>query len=508
MSGPPDDQSQPTAGAAVDEAWPGDYPGTEEVPVVNWPVLWRERLRHRVRTSDHYRWWVLGTALTGNFAAGFTITILAVAITPIAEDLGTSKASLSWIITAPMLTLALATPLFGKLGDVYGHRRVYLIGFSAFAVVAGFTATAWSAASIIGFRALGALAGSATGPTSMALIMQAFPEEDRVKAMGWWSLVGAGAPVIGLVVGGPVVDAFGWRWIFIAQAPIAFVAVLVAAFVLHETPRKERQPIDIGGASLLGLATVAALVGLQRGGGESWTDPIALALLALFAPVLLTLFVRVERRVEHPLLPLDFFGRKNFTAALVAAGAVNFAYMGGFMLAPRLVQDVFAYTVATTAYAMLVRPLVFSVVAPAAGYLTVRVGERVTAVTGTACVVASMLLFSFGAREGVVGLVFAGLAVSGFGLGVASPSLSSSVANAVDAGSLGIASATYSMVSQIGVVAGIQVLTTIEASRSGASGFATAYMVGGVIGIIAVVGAAFVRSADRTVYPATQPATR
>ncbi len=501
MSGPSDDPSERLEDASADELWPGDYPGTEEVPVVNWPALWRERLRHRVRTSDRYRWWVLGTALTGNFAAGFTITILAVSITPIAEDLGTSKASLSWIITAPMLTFALATPLFGKFGDVYGHRRVYLIGFSAFAAIAGLTATAWSAAAIIGFRALGALAGSATGPTSMALIMQAFPEEDRVKAMGWWSLVGAGAPVIGLVVGGPVVDAFGWRWIFIAQAPISFLAVLVAALVLHETPRKERQPIDLVGALLLGLTTISALIGLQRGGGDGWTDPLALALLGIVAPVLLALFVRVEGRVQHPLLPLAFFRKKNFTTALVAAAAANFAYMGGFMLAPRLVQDVFGYTVTMTAYAMLVRPLVFSVVAPAAGYMAVRVGERVTAVTGTACVVVSMVLFSVGASAGLVGFVFAGLALSGFGLGAASPSLSSSVANAVDAGSLGIASATHSMVSQIGVVAGIQVLTTIEASRPGADGFATAYMVGGAIAIIGVVGAAFVPSADRTNAP-------
>jgi len=497
VSGPPNDPSRLSPGAAEDGPWPGDLPGTEEVPVVNWPALWRERLRHRVRSSDHYRSWVLGAALTGNFAAGFTITILAVAITPIAEDLGTSKASLSWIITAPMLTLALATPLFGKLGDVYGHRRVYLIGFSVFAAVAGLTATAWSAAAIIGLRALGALAGSATGPTSMALIMQAFPEEDRVKAMGWWSLVGAGAPVIGLVAGGPVIEAFGWRWIFVAQCPMAFVAVLVAALVLHETPRKERQPIDVAGASLLGLATVSALVGLQRAGGESWADPLALALLVLLAPLLLSLFIRVEKRVAHPVLPLEFFRRKNFTTALVAAGATNFAYMGGFILAPLLVQDIFGLTVAMTAYAMLVRPLVFSVVAPAAGYLAVRIGERVTAVTGTACVVVSMLLFSFGARGDAIGLVFAALAISGFGLGVASPSLSSSVANAVESEDLGVASATYSMVSQIGVVAGIQVLTTVQASGSGAGGFTTAYLVGAAIGIIGVAAAVFVRSADR-----------
>lgn len=503
MPGPTDDRpadGERSSGAVRwpdDETFSSDIPGTEEVPVVNWPLIWRARLGDRVRESDRYRWWVLWAALTGNFAFGFTITILAVSVPTIAADLGGRESSLTWIVTGPLLTFALATPLFGKLGDVFGHRRVYLAGFAAFSVVAVLTAVAWDPASLIGFRVLGALAGSATGPSSMALIMRAYPESDRVKAMGWWSLVGAGAPVIGLVAGGPVVDTFGWRWIFVAQAPVSMLAVVLASVVLHETPRRSREPIDFAGAALLAASTITALLALQRGGGEGWLDPVALGLLAAVPPLLYR-FVRTEQRASHPLLPLGFFRRPNFTVALVALFAANFAYMGGFIVTPRLVQGVFGLSVATTAYVMLFRPLTFSVTAPIAGYLAVRVGERVTSVAGTVFVVLSMVALAIGARTEVLAFVFAGLVLSGLGLGVASPSLTSSIANAVDASDLGVANAAQAMVSQIGVVAGMQILTTVSDSGRGGAPFANAYLVGGAVAVVSIFAAWALRSADRS----------
>ena len=134
---------------------------------------------------------MLVTVLAGLFASGFTITIMAVSLKDIANELGASETSLTWVVTGPFLALALTMPLFGKLGDVYGHRRVYLLGFAGFTVGALLTAFAWSGAALIAIRVLGSIPGAATGPTSMALIMRAFPDDDRVKAMGWWALVGS-----------------------------------------------------------------------------------------------------------------------------------------------------------------------------------------------------------------------------------------------------------------------------------------------------------------------------
>jgi MFS family permease len=450
-----------------------EYPGGEEVPAVAWPMLLRDRLGRRARESDRYRWWVLWTALAGLFATGFTITILAVSLGDVARDLGASETALTWTVTGPFLALALSMPLFGKIGDVRGHRRVYLIGLAGFP-------------------------GAATGPASMALIMRAFPEEDRVKAMGWWSLVGAGAPVLGLVAGGPLVDAIGWRAIFLVQAPLALLALLVAIPILHETPRMEREPIDYPGALTLAVATVAALLGLSVGSQVGWTHPVVLGLFAV-APLAVAAFVGIERRAEHPLLPLRFFAERNFTASLVAQFMSNFGYMGGFIITPLLMEDVFGFTVAATSLAMICRPLSFSLSSPVAGYVAVRVGERSASVLGCVLVVVSLACFAAGAAGESLGLVFAALVLSGLGLGTSQPSLISSAANAVDTESLGVANAAQVMVTQIGVVAGIQVLSTIQGGASSTGSFTVAYLAGGVVAVLGVAGAVFVRSADRPV---------
>jgi EmrB/QacA subfamily drug resistance transporter len=475
-----------------------EYPGGEEVPAVAWPMLLRDRLGRRVRESDRYRWWVLWTALAGLFATGFTITILAVSLGDVARDLGASETALTWTVTGPFLALALSMPLFGKIGDVRGHRRVYLAGLAGFTVATFLTALAWDGASLIAIRSLGAIPGAATGPASMALIMRAFPEKDRVKAMGWWSLVGAGAPVLGLVAGGPLVDAIGWRSIFLVQAPLALVALLVAIPILHETPRMEREPIDYPGALTLAAATVAALLGLSVGSQVGWTHPLVLGLFAV-APFAAAAFVAIERRAEHPLLPLRFFAQRNFTASLVAQFLSNFGYMGGFIITPLLMEDVFGFTVAATSLAMICRPLSFSLSSPVAGYVAVRVGERSASVLGCALVAVSLVCFAAGAAGESLGLVFAALVLSGLGLGTSQPSLISSAANAVDTASLGVANAAQVMVTQIGVVAGIQVLSTIQGGGSSTGSFTVAYLAGGAVAVLGIVGATFVRSAERPV---------
>lgn len=473
-----------------------DAPGGEEIPVIAWPMLFRARISHRVRESDHYPWWVLVTVLAGLFASGFTITIMAVSLKDIAADLGTSETALTWVVTGPFLGLALTMPLFGKLGDVWGHRRIYLLGFLGFTIGAALTALAWSGLALIAIRVLGSIPGAATGPTSMALIMRAFPQDDRVKAMGWWALVAAGAPVIGLIAGGPIVDAIGWRWIFVAQVPLSLAALLVGVVILHETPRKAREPIDVAGAVTLGVATVSALLALTLGAQVGWGSPAVIGLLAL-APIGLWAFVRCERRASDPLLPLVFFRQRDFTASLVSQAATNFAYMGGFIITPLLMENRFGFSVAATSLAMVCRPLSNSIASPAGGYLAARIGERPAAVAGTFMVAVSMILFAFAASGHLLALVFAGLVLSGIGLGGSAPSLITVVANTVNPEDLGVANAAQQMVAMVGATAGIQVLSTIQGGSEAAGPFSAAYLLGGVVAVVGVVAACFVHSSRR-----------
>ncbi|HMR97105.1 MAG TPA: MFS transporter, partial [Microthrixaceae bacterium] len=217
-----------------------EAPGVDEEAVVPWSMLLRRRPTgpEEPGSGSDRPWLVTWTVLFGAFWVSSTITILAVSRPEIAQDLGASVESLVWLISGPTIAVALTGTTAGKLGDLHGHRRVYLIGMVGATVFVALTALAWSGPSLIAFRVLGATIGAATGPSSLALINRMFTPERRSRALGFWSLVVAGGPVVGLVAGGPLVEAFGWRVIFAVQAPLLAVATVVAFVVLPETGRR------------------------------------------------------------------------------------------------------------------------------------------------------------------------------------------------------------------------------------------------------------------------------
>src|SRR4051812_31668038 len=155
---------------------------------------------------------------------------------------------MTWVVTGPLLAFGITAPTFGKAGDIYGYRRLYVIGILASCVCSVLSVLAWSAGALIVFRTLGSLEGAATGAASVALICTVFRPDDRVKAMGFWSLVGAGGPVIGVAIGGPLIEQFGWRVIFAAQVPLQLIAVGAAFLILPDTARGIRQRFDWLGA--------------------------------------------------------------------------------------------------------------------------------------------------------------------------------------------------------------------------------------------------------------------
>jgi len=471
-----------------------------EAPIAPWPIRLRTRLTRRAQDSDRFRWWVLWTVLAGLFSVNVTFTIFAVALPRIARDFGTSTNTLTWVITGPLLAFGIVAPVLGKVGDLKGHRRMYLLGLAGASFFAGLSSLAWSAPALIVIRTLSAVVGAATGASSMALIFSEFSRDDRVKAMGWWSLVGAGGPVIGVAIGGPLIELVGWRWIFVAQVPLTLIALGLAFAVLRETPTGERQRLDWAGAGTLALGVSSLLFALNRGPDWGWSSPVVLAGFVL-GPLTLAAFVAIERRALHPLLPLDIVKRRNFSLPIGAQMFSNFAYMGGFILAPTLLARMFGYGESKIGFFVLARPLSFSIMAPIAGYLAVKVGERASAVTGTIVVAASMLAFASITPDAGDLFIIGALALSGIGLGIAQPSISSSVANSVSEEQLGIASAAQQLVTQVGLVAGIQLMSTIQASREATDGltgsFRASYLLGAGVCGLGVVCALFLRSAPR-----------
>src|SRR4051812_30053293 len=283
-----------------------------EVQVVPWPLLLKHKVTERVEAHPKYPWIVLATALFGLFSVGFTITVLSNSIPRIAHDLHSDESTLTWVVTAPLLAFAVFGPAAGKLADLRGQRRVYLYSLSGVCVFAGLTAIAPNAAALIACRAIGAAIGAAEGPASLAIINRTFPSERRAQAMGWWAMVGAGAPVIGVVAGGPAVQAFGWRWIFVAQVPLTLVTLFLAAAVLPEVAADRDSRFDLPGAATLGIGALSLLLAINRGPVAGWSSPLVVGGV-LLAVAMAIAFVAIERRASQPLLPLAYLRRRNFT---------------------------------------------------------------------------------------------------------------------------------------------------------------------------------------------------
>lgn len=429
---------------------------------------------------------MLVTALVGMFATTFPVTILTVSLADIADDFGASETLLTWVISAPMLASAVALPVMGRMGDLHGQRKVFLAGFASATAVAFLTGFAWTPLMLIGLRTVTQVIGAATQPTSMALIMRVFPKEERVRAMGWWSLVGAGAPAIGLAVGGPVVELVGWRFVFFAQAGLAVIPVVVAWLVLEETERARVDArFDVPGAVTMAFAAGGLMLALTQSAEWGWSHPAVVGGLVV-APIAGTLFVKVERRTSYPLLPLQLLGRRNFSATLISQFFAGSTYMGGFVMTPILMRQVFVWPLSTVALLMLLRPLTYSLSSPIGGRIGQAWGERPTAITGTTMLALAMAVYAAGSWLTAVPLVAAALVIQGLGNGMARPSLGAILANSVDDEDLGIASASQRMVHQIGNAFGITLLTAVYGGVATSGAFGRAYAVAFGLGIVAV----------------------
>ncbi len=437
---------------------------------LNWFSLVRRRVSARAERSPRYQWWALVALLAGLLSLNITFTVFVVALPTVKADFHTNLSVLAWASTGPLLAFGVAAPFFGKVGDLFGHRRLYQFGLLGAMVSAVLTATAPDVGTLLFARALDGVQGAATGTASMALILELFAPEDRVKALGWWSLVGAGGPVLGVTLGSPVIQYFGWRTLFWGQLVLLVVASAVVAVLLPSRRRVrdgDRRPswegMDwIGSWTLAGAITSGMLV-LSIGPIVGWSS-IGVGVAGALAVVLGAAFVWRELTFATPLVPTRYFSRRNFVFPMATKGFSSFAYFGGFFLFPLLMEQVFGYSVSQVGFLSVARPLVFAVSAPVAGYMTVRTGERATTLFGTCVLFASMVLFATLTLSSGLVVVLVALALSGLGMGVSMPATSAAMSNELAESEYGVMSAASLLAAQVGEVAGIQAVLTIQES--------------------------------------------
>jgi MFS family permease len=449
-------------------------------------------------TNPADRWVVLGVVMIGMFAFGTTTTVLAASLKPVAEGLDTSTTVLAWAITGPFLSLGIGNPVFGKLGDIYGRRRFYLGGMTVFALSTVASAFAPSAAMLIALRALAGMGAAASMPNGTAIILDSFSIAERPRALGVFNLIGTGAPAIGLVLGGPMIDAFGWRAVFGIYGGIAVGGLLLSLVIVPRDQGGARVPVDIAGSAALGTATLGLMLGMSIGERTSFAAPLTLGVLAL-CPVGIAWFIIAERRSAHPLVPLTYFTRPNFAGPLAGYFFAHIAYMGAFVVTPILLDDVFGYPLSVATSILLLRPLSFSLASPVGGRLTTLLGERRTSVWSAAVLAGSMGMFALGSSLEWIVLVVAALSISGVCLGACSPSYMSAVTDAAEPNELGLATGMLSTAAALGTVVGIQtaVLALGDGDPHTAADFRLPYLIGALAGGVMVIASSVMRPVAR-----------
>jgi MFS family permease len=462
-----------------------DSGGVDEISVIPWSRLLHRKVTRHV-TMTHRKATLL-VLLASVFTVSFTITLLVVSLKTVADDVGTSVSVMSWVITGPLLAFGVVGPAFGKAGDLWGHKRLFVYGLVGAGIFALGSAFAWNALSLIVLRTLSAASGSATGPAAMAYINRLFADDERVRPLGVWSFVTAGAPVLGVVAGTPLVEAFGWRVIFLIQVPLCLLGAALSQKLLPDTERQPDVRFDVKGSLTLGTGAVLVLLTINRGNSWGWVSvpTIGAGVLGVAA---LWLFYRIESRIDNALMPVKWLRMRNVAFPVITVGLMNVAYMGSFLLVPQMLENALDYTPSHIGWLVISRPLVFSLIAPMAGYIVGRLGERNTGVWGAFAIVAAMVILTtidVGVSDWVV---IAGLGLTGFGMGIAAPSLMSLLSASVETADMGVASAMQQLMSQMGAVLGGALMIAVH-DITESSGAVQSYSYGLYVGVVAAVGA-------------------
>jgi MFS family permease len=443
---------------------------------------------------ERRQWRILVAALSGVFVSLFPFLMVVAALSTIAEDLGTSESTLAWALTAPLLASAVLLPAAGRLGDLYGHRRVFLVGLSISGAFGLLAALAWDPWSLVVCRTISASAGTATSPAAIALVISAFADEDRPRVLGFWASSTAFAPAIGLLAGGPAVDAFSWRGLFVLQGAMVAVVLPLALTSLRETDRRTGIHFDLPGGAAVMAASGALVFGLDRSGHWSWGHP-AVLLAFLVVPVALLAFRTAERRARDPILPLALLRNRDFVGSCACELLIQISTNGGLFVLPNILGDHYGAGVTRTAFYLAPMPIGMALSAPYGGRLAQRLGERTCAVGGCIALVAAHAALLAGDSARHLWAVLLTWLVVGAANGIVRPAIASAAAAALSPQHYGAGMAATRMVSSIGAAAGITLVVSIL--PHGGTGGALAMFVGAAA--LSIVAAWYLRSVGEPV---------
>ncbi len=404
---------------------------------------------------NNLKWLVLITVIVGTFLGRLDQTIVNLALPKIITDFHVTVTQAGWVGTAYILANAVFVPIWGKLGDTIGRKKVYITGFVIFIIGSILAALAWNLPSLILFRVIQAIAGSADYPTAMAILAVTFPGKERAQALGIWSSVFGASAVVGPLIGGPLIDNFGWRSVFLINLPIGIIGTFMALAYITESKLPERiVKFDWLGAGTLAVALASLVLVLDQGTSWGWLSTnsfLAYVVTLVFGAI----FIFIEQYHPEPIVDLKFFKNVVFVNTLFNNFIVFMGLMGSIFLVPIFAQTFLGYSATQTGYLFI--PMAFGLMA-AAPFGAMLVGKVPAGlVIGTSTLVAAfgIFLFSFlDVRSTAIDLMIP-LVVMASGMGFGMAQRTNAIAAAVPPSEIGVASSVLALVRNIAGAFGI-----------------------------------------------------
>jgi EmrB/QacA subfamily drug resistance transporter len=420
--------------------------------------------------ADSRRWWALVAVSLATFMTYLDNNVTNVAIPTIQRNLHLSVSGLEWVVSSYLLTLAGLLLVGGRVADVYGRRRTFLVGLSLFTASSLAAGLAGSGTVLIASRAVQGVGAALLMPTTLAIIMATFTDpKERNKAIGIWTAIGAMALGLGPVIGGLISQHIRWGWIFLINVPVGVVTFALAVWFMRESKASSAvRRLDIPGLITSAAALFALTYALIEGGDKGWTSAPILSAFAV-AVVALTVFLIIEARSEYPMVDLAIFRIRQFSGGTGTMMIWAFGILGIYFFTSLYLQNTLGFSPTKAGLAFVPMALSLAVFAGIAPVVASRIGEHRAIALGMAMMVAGLILFArLGEHVSYTGLL-PGFIVFGAGAGLMNVPLTNAVLHATPQARAGIASALLNASREVAGLLGITIIGAVLRSRDSAA---------------------------------------